>query len=245
MLKKLKTFTTKSLIICNSIIILSSIILSGCEHTDIGDFNYDFIEGTTRIISYNGTERNIVIPDSIENRDVTIISNYAFGSEYSGLEMKNESNIDYKPASDLINISFPDTLINIGEGAFQFCTSLEKVDLSNCYSFTFFDKYAFSGCSSLKTIIFSDSTQYICENAFSNCKSLTKVTIPQSVNAIFSNAFNGCTNLTDVYFESDSVNEYFADNTFDNCSEYLVLHAPKNSTIETYANNNNICFKEL
>lgn len=236
----------KRAMIIFSSLVFSSTLLSGCGNTATSDFEYQFHEGQTTIIAYNGTDRNVKIPNSIENRYVTSIGDMAFGSEYGGSAIiKKEQVNNYKPASDIISISFPDNLLSIGEGAFKFCTSLEKVDLTNCNNFNYINNYAFSGCTELKTLSLSNSTQYILDYAFDGCTSLTEITIPQSVKGIFNYAFHGCSSLTDVYFESGESIENISDNVFENCSENLVIHAPKNSYIEMYANENNIIFQTL
>ena len=65
--------------------------------------------------------------------------------------------------------------------------------------------YAFSGCSSLTSIIFGENSQLtsIGERAFYDCSSLTSIVIPNNVTTIGSRAFSGCFNLT-IYCEAAS-----------------------------------------
>ena len=62
--------------------------------------------------------------------------------------------------------------------------------------------YAFSGCSSLKSIDFG-KTEEIGTGAFSNCVSLSSVVIPNSMKYIMPNAFDGCSSLSSVTIGSD------------------------------------------
>ena len=61
---------------------------------------------------------------------------------------------------------------------------------------------AFSGCSSLTSVIIGSGVTRIGDAAFSGCTSLTSVTIPNSVTSIGLHAFSGCSSLTSIIVES-------------------------------------------
>ena len=75
-------------------------------------------------------------------------------------------------------------------------TSLKTVVVTNS---TIIDNYAFSGCSSLISIIISNSATSIGNYAFEDCSSLISIKIPASILSIGSAAFSSCNNLTGVY----------------------------------------------
>ena len=70
------------------------------------------------------------------------------------------------------NTVIPDSVVEIGEGAFKNC--------------------------SIKSVILPDSVEKIGESAFWGCKSLTSIVIPASVKIIGENAFSFCAGLTSI-----------------------------------------------
>ena len=84
----------------------------------------------------------------------------------------------------------------IGAGAFENCTSLESVILSDVmYDIGY---SAFAHCSNLKSIIIPNGVTNIENYTFLNCINLKSVTIPNGVTRIGIEAFAGCENLTSI-----------------------------------------------
>ncbi|MDR1002460.1 MAG: leucine-rich repeat protein [Oscillospiraceae bacterium] len=91
------------------------------------------------------------------------------------------------------NVTVPQGITEIGDGAFRFCESLEQIKIPN--SVTSIGKWAFYACISLKQINISDSVTSIGMSSFSNCTSLTQINIPDKVQYIGKWAFSYCPNL--------------------------------------------------
>ena len=94
---------------------------------------------------------------------------------------------------------------SIGNEAFYQCSSLTSIVISD--SVTSIEGGAFLGCTSLTSITIPDSVSSIGEYAFSGCTSLTSITIPDGVSSIGRTAFSGCTSLTVVTFLGDAPKE--------------------------------------
>ena len=80
--------------------------------------------------------------------------------------------------------------------AFSGCSSLTSIIIPN--SVTSIGGYAFEGCSSLTSVTIPNSVTTIGTGAFWNCSSLTSIDIPNSVTSVGCCVFSYCTNLTSV-----------------------------------------------
>ena len=87
----------------------------------------------------------------------------------------------------VIELVVPDSVTNIGDYAFYYCTSLTS-------------------------IVIPDSVTSIGSYAFRNCTSLTSVTIPDSVTSIGNYAFYNCTALEEIYFNATAMNDLSSSN---------------------------------
>jgi hypothetical protein len=94
--------------------------------------------------------------------------------------------------------AMPNSVLNLGIGAFAGCAGLTNVTLGN--QVTNISVSAFSSCSGLMSITIPDSATSIGLQAFDECSSLASVIIGNGVTNIDMFAFINCTSLTNVLF---------------------------------------------
>ena len=139
---------------------------------------HDGIRGISDYAFYNCGELGlsggvVTLPSSLES-----IGKYAFA--YSGL----------------YNLTIPENVTSIGEGAFQRCWSLENINIPE--GVTKIEKETFEN-TSITSIVLPSSVTSIGEGAFRQCYELESINIPDGVTRIEKEAFE-CTSLSTIYF---------------------------------------------
>lgn len=127
----------------------------------------------------------------------------------------------FQNCTNLQDIELPSTLTKIGNNAFEGCSSLNSIDLSNV---NVIGEYAFRGCTSLKKVTISEKIGYLCNGIFLGCTGLTEITLPTNVAYIGCECFKDCSSLLKIsilgVMEIDN-------NAFEGCSKLYVLNLPQ------------------
>ncbi len=131
----------------------------------------------------------------------------------------------FSGCESLKNVILSDSVTSIGYGAFRGCISLEAFDFKNitevdseafeyCISLAAVDlsqstipsvpSCCFSGCTSLKNVILSDSVTSIGYDAFKNCTSLEAFDF-KNITEVGSNAFQDCASLATVDLSQSTI----------------------------------------
>ena len=145
------------------------------------------------VVDCDKNATSIVIPESYKGLKVTSID----GDVFSG-------------RTGLTSVTIPNSITSIGNNAFDGCTSLARVDISDIGAWcniSFGNSYAnplsyaknlYSNGVLVTDLVIPNSVTSIGYHAFVGCAGLTSVTIGNSVTSIGSGAFGYCTGLTSV-----------------------------------------------
>lgn len=124
------------------------------------------------------------------------------------------------------SIEIPDTVKEVGKGAFMFCPNLEYIKFPE--GITHLEELVVQSCDSLKKVVIPDSVksigrgalrynfeitsidlpknlESIGELAFCGCKNLKSITLPGSLKFIHSTAFKYCWKLDNVYAPNEEI----------------------------------------
>ncbi len=191
---------------------------------EIGDFaftkcnkltNVD-IPDTTKVIGYGAFKgcsslTSITIPDKVTSiggaafsgcdklngvyfSDLTKWCSILFGGIGANpLELAHKLYINGTLVTDL---EIPNNVTSIGNYAFSGCSSLVSIVLPS--SITNIGTNSFSNCSGVTNVTLKNGLKRIGDLAFNNCSKLTNITIPSSVKRIGKGAFAACNSLTSI-----------------------------------------------
>ena len=190
------------------------------------DFTYKPNNGTITITGYNGTNRAVSIPSQINDLPVTSIGTYAFSNDSSLTNViipNTVANIgdgafDY---TGLTSVTIPDSVVSLGNFAFRNCVGLTNITLGN--GITNIPDFEFDDCISLPSISIPNSVARIGQHSFYGCNNLAGLSIPSSVTSIGDGAFAWCPSLTNISIPN-SVVDFGAD-------EFLACTALTNATL--------------
>jgi hypothetical protein len=172
----------------------------------ISDFEYtttEADENKIKITKYIGTDTSVVIPESIDKKEVTQIGESAFyKTNVQTLVMpntvKNIHSIAFAECSELKEVTFSTNLVSVAFGAFANCTSLIRADLS-VDTMKIVDEIAFQGCDKLEEVKFGDNITVIGKEAFQGCAALKEVLLPKNLAEIGEYAFGDCTSVEKIW----------------------------------------------
>ncbi len=165
-------------------LVLSMIVTVNAVSYVSGDYKFTVDNGEVEIVSYNGNDTSLDIPDTIKGFPVVSIAEQAFRE------------------CGLVSVTLPENLKSIESGAFADNKSLYEVKFNSVLESI--GDTAFYNCESLSSALrFPEKLKTIGESAFENCWDMTYVIIPASVESIGYSAFG-------YYYEiDDSDSKYY------------------------------------
>lgn len=174
--------------------------------TSVDGIWYDFYSSTmTASVTYSGSgyyefdrySGTVVIPSSVVYKGKTYNVKYIGFAAFAG-------------CTGLTTVSIPSSVTSIDEGAFESCSGLKSVDISDLSAWC---KITFASGSSnplvyahnlhlngeqITELVVPNDVISIGNYALYGCSGLTSVTIGNSVTSIGNDAFSGCSGLTSV-----------------------------------------------
>lgn len=170
-----------------------------------GDYKYRYSKEYKgiEITKYIGKEKEVYIPAMIENKPVKALARHAF---YSNEVVEK--------------VVFPDTIVEIGAGAFGSCFKLNNVTLPS--QLRAIREETFSTCPLLTELKIPSSVKYIGSSAFL-WSGLKQITIPASVREIDNWAFNDCRELEQVMIPENAKLEKIGEAAFSECYQLKTI----------------------
>lgn len=183
------------------------------EEDKPSSYRYDFTDKGAVILGYLSDATVCRLPSYIGGKPIVEIGERAF----------SETNI--------VSISFPNTVTKLGAYAFYGCDALEKINPIETETesvnivlsgITSIGAYAFSGCT-FTEINLPDSLKVLSDGVFADCKNLASVQA-SSVTNVGKAVFKGCTALTSIAF-NDAVTS-LGEELFSGCTALVNVTLP-------------------
>ncbi len=176
------------------LILMLVLCISASADTTSGDYKYrELDDGTIMIMEYNGTDTDLVLPETLDGYSVSTIYHHFSNAE---------------SVKELTSLTIPDTLTAIQPGAFTFTPKLTEIHVSKDHpTLAFIDGVLYNKehksiirylqTNTAETFDIPDGIKLIEEDAFFRSQLVT-VNIPGSVEQIDREGFNQCDQLKEL-----------------------------------------------
>ena len=212
------------------IVIVASAFPSLAESFEVDGLLYEILpefDKTVRIIASDETKTctSLIIPSTVTYSDNT----------YSVTSIDRNT---FEDNTNLISVTIPASVTEIGFGAFSGCRGLKEVHITDIAAWCnivfdylsynsnplYYAKNLYLNGVLVTDLVIPDTVPAIYGYVFINCECLTSVTIPDSVYWIGERAFCGCTGLTSITIP-DSVHS-IGEGAFSSCKSLTSVTIP-------------------
>ena len=188
------------------------------------------------ITKYTGSQRIVIIPDTINDITVTEIGESVFKNNTRMVmvhipeSVTKIGNCAFDGCSNLMGTNLPESLICMGSSAFRNCNSLTSIEIPktleklDTYINYVYYHGPFQGCTNLREIQYEEGITSIPEYIFLNCEGISNIVIPDTVTDISVSAFEGCINLEQVKFSKNLTS--ICASAFAGCKRLVNLDIP-------------------
>ena len=191
-------------------------------------------------------EGKVVIPDVVEydsiTYKVTTVGKQAFWlcPNLTEVILGSVNTIDVEAFGyclGLTSIKFPTSLKSISQFAFERCSNLKSIYITDIEAWLNIEKNSYSiepsyhlylNNEEIIDLSFPSTITSISSFAFVNCIGITSVNIPNTITSIGAGAFSGCTNLKNISIPN-SVNSIW-NLVFENCTNLTSVTIPNSVT---------------
>ena len=154
-------------------------------------------------------------------------ANPSYASAGGVLFDKTMSTLIQCPGGMAGTYAIPDSVTNLGDMAFYYCTSLTNVIIPD--SVTSIGQWGFMGCSGLVSVTIPNRVANLSDSVFSSCSGLISATIPNSITNIGGDAFYACASLSNLTLGNNVRSIGFS--AFKGCSRLVTLTIPDSVTM--------------
>ena len=193
--------------------------------TDENGFIFKYDSGSYTLVDYNGEDKVVIVPSSFKGKPVTKIAKEAFAEP---TEAELRSRFDFNAWSESKNpdatgwydkafynkvekVIIPDSVVEIGDFAFNNCSSLDEVILPDTVNTI--GSGVFAQCTSLTKINVAgkvddinelpSSIKNVPDGVFFRCLNLPNLSLPENVETIGKFAFTHCAKLSNISIGND------------------------------------------
>lgn len=203
-------------------------------------FLYKIENNEVILLGCQDSPEKIVIPDTIENKPVTIIEHFAFCRNFKLKEVQPGANLreirDYAFwfCTSLDNVCISENVTRIGIGVFDECSQMKNIYVCPANkAFTSIDGVLFT--ADRKKLVkvpyakqgryqIPDSVEVIGDGAFKECLGLTQIDFPDSVTTLENRALFSCSSLTELHLPKNL--KVIGDYSLSDCSKLQTLVIP-------------------
>lgn len=233
-MKRYSVWMRMSVLLLGFFAIFNCSTISQAEEVD--GIEYTGIDSIV-ITDYKGTASSLDLSEYFPDATEITIKDWAFaGATLTSITLPEtvvsigESAFD---ASSIQTITFsPDTQsLAFGINVFKDCANLASLDIPDCV--TVIPEGLCYDCTSLLNVSLPDACTSIGSSAFYNCTSLISVSIPASCSSIGGSAFRNCKQLQSVNFEETENSDrtlILGSKVFENCEALTTISIPEGCT---------------
>ena len=149
--------TKKIALILMTVVLMAVCFVFGASAETWGDYEYTVLEdGTVEITDYIGDDTELVIPEEIDGKIVTVIGENAFAFCETLIEIRIPDSVEviddycFWGCYNLASITIPDSVMEIGNNAFDACERLINATIGK--GVRTIGELPFCNCISLKSI---------------------------------------------------------------------------------------------